>query len=91
MTRGPHLGSEEDVVSRLDAQHERVVLIADLVLVAAEAAARPDAGLPQPRQRLLQSAIPRQAGRGVAVLQPPAYPSLSILIPICAEESQLST
>lgn len=48
-----------------------MVLVADLVLVAAEAAAAPDAGRAQPRQRLLQGAVARQARCRVPVLQPP--------------------
>ena len=67
-----HLGAEEHVVGALHAQHEGVVLVADLVLVAAEATAAPDAMGAQEGQRLRQHCIPAQAGRWVAMLQPPA-------------------
>lgn len=68
-----HLGAKEDVVCALHPQHEGVILVADLVLIAAKAPARPDARLPQPGQRLLQNTIPRQAGCGVPMLKPPAH------------------
>ena len=77
-----HLGAKEDVVGALHAQHERVVLVADLVLVAAKAASRPDARLAQPGQGLVQHAVPGQAGSGVAMLQPPAATPSQALRPL---------
>ena len=40
--RAPHLRAEQDVVCALHAQHERVVLVAHFILVAAKATTRPD-------------------------------------------------
>ena len=76
-----HLGTEEDVVGGLHAEHEGVVLVAHLILVAAEAAAAPDAGRAQPRQRLLQDTVTRKARRGVPMLQPPGHATLLLQYP----------
>jgi hypothetical protein len=68
------LGAEKDVVSRFDPQHQRMVLIGDLVLVAPEPAARPDVVLQKPRLRLIQRGVAPNARRRVPVLQPPGGP-----------------
>lgn len=67
-----HLGAKEHVVSALHAEHEGVVLVADLVLPAAKPASRPDVVLSQPGQGFGDGSIPLQVGGGVAMLQPPA-------------------
>ena len=61
---------EQDRVGRLDAQHERVVLVAHLVLPAAEPPAGPDGAPAEPGQGGAQGRVPPQGGRGVAVLEP---------------------
>jgi hypothetical protein len=87
--------AKQDVVNGLHAQHERVVLVGDLVLVAAEAAAGPDVVLPQPGLRLVQRCVPRHARRGVPVFDPPAVsiqaPSTLILLRLASTADQPST
>lgn len=76
-------GAKEDVVSAFNAQHERVVLVADLVLVGPETPARPDPLFPQPGECLVQHGIAPQAGSWVPVLQPSGPTACSrVLIPI---------
>ena len=69
--KGVCLCSKQHVVSALDSEHEGVVLVADLVLPAAKAAARPDVVFPQPWQSLIQSSISVQMWSGIAMLQSP--------------------
>lgn len=59
----------DNVVNRLHTQHERVVLVADLVAPAAETATRPDALLLKLGQDLGQSALTLQRWGGVAVVE----------------------
>jgi len=62
-------GAVDDVVDGLDAQHERVVLVADLVAPAAEAATRPDVLLLQLRQQLGEGTLALQGWSRVAVVE----------------------
>ena len=62
-------GAVDDVVHRLDAQHEAVVLVADLVAPRPEAAARPDVLLFQGGEKLLQGAFALERRRWVAVVE----------------------
>mmetsp|Transcript_19396 Transcript_19396/g.61731 ORF Transcript_19396/g.61731 Transcript_19396/m.61731 type:complete len:540 (+) Transcript_19396:304-1923(+) len=71
VVEGHLLGAEEHVVHALHAQHERVVLVGHLVLVAAEAPAAPHVVLPQEGEGLGEDGVAPHGGGGVAVLQPP--------------------
>lgn len=61
--------SVDNIVDRFHAQHERVVLIADLVAPAAEAATRPDVLLLQLRQQLGEGTLALQGWSRVAVVE----------------------
>ena len=62
-------GAVHDVVRGLDTEHERVVLVADLVLPAAEAATAEDVAVLELRQELLQHAIALKGWSRVAVVE----------------------
>lgn len=62
-------GTVDDVVDSLDTQHERVVLVTDLVAPAAETATRPDTLLLELGQDLGQSALTLQRRGGVTVVE----------------------
>lgn len=59
----------DNVVNSLDTQHEGVVLVADLVAPAAEAATRPDVHALQLGQQLGQSTLAFERGSGVSVVE----------------------
>lgn len=61
--------SVDNIVDRFHAQHERVVLIADLVAPAAEATTRPDVLLLQLGQDLRKSSLALQGWSGVTVVE----------------------
>lgn len=58
-----------DVVDGLDTQHKGVVLVADLVSPAAEAASRVDAEILELGQELLQDTLTLQGRGGVSVVK----------------------
>lgn len=62
-------GTVDDVVDGFDTQHERVVLVTDLVAPATETATRPDALLLELGQDLGQSTLTLQRGSGVTVVE----------------------
>ena len=62
-------GAVDDVVGGLDTQHERVVLVADLVAPAAEAAARVDAAVLELGQELFEGAFALERRGWVAVVE----------------------
>lgn len=59
----------DNVIDRLDTEHERVVLVADLVAPAAEAAARVDVQVLQLGQELLEHAFALEGWRWIAVVE----------------------
>lgn len=67
-----YLGAEQHVVSTLHTQHEGMVLVADLVSVAAKPASAPDLVLLQPGQGIYKDPLSAYTGGGVPVFQPPA-------------------
>ena len=67
-----YLGAKQHIVCALHAKHEAVVLVADLVSVAAKPASAPDLVLLQPGQGIYKNALPTYTGSRVAVFQPPA-------------------
>ena len=62
------LGPEKDVVGCLDTQHHAVVLVSNLVLIAAKPAPAPDVVLLQPRECLAEDLVAAQGRGGVPVL-----------------------
>lgn len=62
-------GAVDDVVCGLHAKHEGVVLVADLVLPAAEAATRVYVHILQLGQHLGQDTVTLDSGRGVTVVE----------------------
>lgn len=67
-----HLCAEQYIVCTLHPQHEAVVLVADLVSVAAKPAPAPDLVLLQPGQSIDKDTLTSYTGSGVPVFQPPA-------------------
>lgn len=63
-----HLCAKHDIVCTLHTQHERVILVADLVLPAAKPASGPDVVTPEEGQGISNSCIPLQVWCGVAML-----------------------
>ena len=62
-------GTVDDVIGRLDAEHERVILVADLVAPAAEAAARVDVFGLEGGQEFGEDAFALEGGGRVAVVE----------------------
>ena len=71
-----YLGPKQHVVSTLHTQHEGMVLVADLISVAAKPASAPDLVLLQPGQGIYKHPLTAHTGGGVPMFQPPAAESL---------------
>ena len=67
-----YLGTKQHIVCALHTQHEGVVLVADLISVAAKPSSAPDLVLLQPGQGLYQHALTAHAGGWITVFQLPA-------------------
>lgn len=62
-------GAVHNVVSSLDTEHKRMVLVADLVPPATEPTSRVDAKVLKLREKLRQDALTLESGRGVTVVK----------------------
>ena len=66
-----YLGAKQHIVCTLHAQHKGVVLVADLISVAAKPASAPDLVLLQPGQGIYKNTLTANARSWVSVFQPP--------------------
>ncbi len=78
--RKPYLGTEQHIVCALHAQHEGVVLVSNLISVAAESASAPDLVLLQPGQGIYKNTLAAHARGWVSVFQPPAPQHMQVSV-----------
>lgn len=67
-----YLGAKENVVCALHTQHETVVLVANLISVAAKSTSAPDLVLLQPGKGIYKDSLTSHTWCRVAMFQPPA-------------------